>query len=101
MKIRFNLYQVLLDGYVDDELLEPCPGEPAGHWERFRQNGGRLHHTKVSPAVFRTNSSKLKYIFTLKTVSVISSDNPCKNGNARFTTVPIKSLSDQPWTRAL
>ena len=36
---------------MDDELLEPCPGEPAGHWERFRQNWGRFNHTKVSPAV--------------------------------------------------
>ena len=29
------------------------------------------------------------------TVSVISSDPPCKDGNARFTTVPLKALSDQ------
>ena len=36
---------------MDDELLEPCPREPAGHWERFRQNWGRFNHTKVSPAV--------------------------------------------------
>ena len=29
------------------------------------------------------------------TVSVISSDPPCKDGNARFTTVPSKALFDQ------
>ena len=28
------------------------------------------------------------------TVSVISSDPPCKDGNARFTTIPLKALSD-------
>ena len=29
------------------------------------------------------------------TVRVISSDSPCQNGNARFTTVHFKALSDQ------
>ena len=29
------------------------------------------------------------------TVSVISSDRPCKDGNTRFTTVPTKSYSDR------
>jgi len=29
------------------------------------------------------------------TVSVISSDPPCKDSNSRFTTVPLKALSDQ------
>ena len=29
------------------------------------------------------------------TKSVIWSDPPCKDGNARFTTVPLKPLSDQ------
>ena len=33
------------------------------------------------------------------TVSVIWSDPPCKDGNARFTTVHIKALSDQAWIR--
>ena len=28
-------------------------------------------------------------------VSVISSDPPCKDDNARFTTVPLKAVSDQ------
>ena len=28
------------------------------------------------------------------TVRVISSDPPCKDGNVRFTTVPLKPLSD-------
>ena len=32
------------------------------------------------------------------TVSVISSNHPCKDGNVRFTTVPLKS-SDQVWNR--
>ena len=30
-----------------------------------------------------------------RTVSVTSSDPPCKDDNARFTTVPLKALSDQ------
>ena len=34
-----------------------------------------------------------------ETVSVISSDPPCKDGNARFTTVLLKALSDQVWIR--
>ena len=29
------------------------------------------------------------------TVSVISSNSPCKDGNARFTTIPLKHLSGQ------
>ena len=29
------------------------------------------------------------------TLSVISSDPPCNNDNVRFTTVPLKTLSDQ------
>ena len=33
------------------------------------------------------------------TVSVISSDPPCKDGNARFTTGPLKALPDQVWIR--
>ena len=33
------------------------------------------------------------------TVSVISSDPPWKDGNARFTTVHLKAYSDQLWFR--
>ena len=32
-------------------------------------------------------------------ISVISCDHPCKDGNTRFTTVPLKTLSDQVWIR--
>ena len=35
------------------------------------------------------------YINYIGTVSIISSDPPCKDGSAIFTTVPFKSLSDQ------
>ena len=41
---------------------------------------------------------EIMYFVTLLlkgTVSVISSDPPCKDGNARFTTVSLKALSDQ------
>ena len=34
-------------------------------------------------------------VLVKRTVGVISSDPPCKDGNARFTTVPLKALSDQ------
>ena len=35
-------------------------------------------------------------VFNLKEiVRVISSDPPCKNGNVRFTTAPLKDLSGQ------
>jgi len=37
---------------------------------------------------------KLKEGVIKGTVSVISSDPPCKDGNARYTTVPLKALSD-------
>ena len=38
----------------------------------------------------------MKFLFTLKrTVSVISSDPPYKDGNARFTTSLLKPLSDE------
>ena len=41
-------------------------------------------------------SSKPKQTNVFKgTVSVILSDPPCKNGNARLTTVPLQALSDQ------
>ena len=36
-----------------------------------------------------------KPFFVKGTVSVISSDLPFKEGNARLTTVPIKALSDE------
>ena len=32
-------------------------------------------------------------------VTVILSDPPCKYGNAQFTTVPLKALSDPVWIR--
>ena len=35
------------------------------------------------------------YLYLNGSVSVISSEPPCKDGNARFTTIPLKSLSDQ------
>ena len=35
------------------------------------------------------------YKFIKGTVSVISSDPPCKDDNVRFTTEPLKALSDQ------
>ena len=33
------------------------------------------------------------------TENVISSDPPSRDDNARFTTVPLKALSDQVWIR--
>ena len=32
-------------------------------------------------------------------ISVISSDPPCKDGNARVTTEHLKALSDPVWTK--
>ena len=44
--------------------------------------------------IFR--KSLLEYLEALKgTVSIKSSKPPCKDGNTRFTLVPIKPLSDQ------
>ena len=34
-----------------------------------------------------------------RTVSIILSDSSCKDGNALFTTVPLKALSDQVWIK--
>ena len=43
-----------------------------------------------------TNPETIDKMSCLKgTVSVISSDPPCKDGNALFTTVPLKHLADQ------
>ena len=40
------------------------------------------------------------YTCTLKgTVSVILDDPPCKDGNARFTTIPLKPLCDQKFEK--
>ena len=45
-------------------------------------------------------SAKTSFPAFLKgTVSVISSNPLCKNGNARFTNLPLKALSDQVWNR--
>ncbi len=38
---------------------------------------------------------KVSFFLVKGTVSVISSYSPWKNGDARFTTVPLKALSDQ------
>ena len=35
------------------------------------------------------------WILLKGTVSIISSDPPCKDGNAQFTIVPLKPISDQ------
>ena len=40
------------------------------------------------------NKTIFKNIFLKGTVSIISSDLPCKNGNAWFTMLPLKALSD-------
>ena len=38
----------------------------------------------------------VKYLHTFKNpVRMISTDSPCKDGIDRFTTVPLKALSDQ------
>ena len=44
---------------------------------------------------------KFDWWYLKGTVSVISSDSPCKYGNARFTTVPLRALSDQVKTICL
>ena len=41
------------------------------------------------------HSKCFKFFIFKGTVSVISSDPPWKDGNARFTTVPLKPKSDQ------
>jgi len=35
------------------------------------------------------------FLLLIRVVSVILSDSQCKDGNARFTTVPLKAVSDQ------
>ena len=40
----------------------------------------------------------IKNDIEIKLFKIISGDPPCKDGNARFTTVPLKALSDQVWT---
>ena len=60
--------------------------------ERIFEEVGDFHIFKYLN-VFKFNI-KIK-----RTVSVISSDPSCTDGNARFTTVPFKALSDQVWIR--
>ena len=50
--------------------------------------------------LFNFRKFKSKRCIRKRTVSVISCDPPCKSGNSRFTTVPLKSLSDQVWIRS-
>jgi len=48
------------------------------------------------PSIFLLMGLKNNQNRSLKrTASVISSDPPCKADNARFTTLPLKALSDQ------
>ena len=54
---------------------------------------GIVGHIKLTIPVSRL---RLVLSFTRKgAVSVISSDPPCKDDNARFIKVPLKALSDQ------
>ena len=48
--------------------------------------------SKISPWIFLDQT-------WLKKKDVTSSEPPCKDGNTRFTAVPLKVLSDQVWTR--
>ena len=47
----------------------------------------------LKKCIFLFDNEKLRQ----GTVSVISSDPPCKDVNARFTTVSLKPLSDQQY----
>ena len=69
-----------------------------------------LKFLKKEPSYFLSSKINIKVFFIQDyteyticfikgTVSVISSDPPCKYGNDWFTTVALKSLSDQVWIR--
>ena len=49
---------------------------------------------KTKKAVIDCSSKKLNFSIE-GSVSEVSSDPPCKDGNAPFTTIPLKALSDQ------
>ena len=42
-----------------------------------------------------TREGQCVFRLTKESVQIISSDPLCKDGNALFTTVPVKALSDQ------
>ena len=44
-------------------------------------------------------SSTLNFKAFKGTVSVISSDPQCKDGNVRFTTIPLLALTNQGWNK--
>ena len=51
--------------------------------------------TQTSKIENKNRAKLLKMLDIKGTVSVISSDPPCKDGNGWFTTVPLIILSDQ------
>ena len=67
-----------------------------------------MNYSSLSQSLIRSKKLSLKNIdfFTevkiffysyrdSRSLGVISSDSPCKDNNARFTTFPLKALSDQ------
>ena len=73
----------------------------------FYQDGSRgkllpawgLHLYRAFHVTLPKQVTKRKFCCLEGTASVISSDPPCKDGNARFTRVLFKALSDQLWIR--
>ena len=55
----------------------------------LNKNDMRKLTTDCKPKTF------VSYSMVKGIVSVISRDSLCKDGNARFTTIPLKALSDQ------
>ena len=85
---EFRLYEnknVVAGGMIRLRQGDFTSGYSSFNW--VRNSGSRCSIVFCFPKIF------IKF-FT-RIVSVISSDPPCKDGNARFTLVPWRPLSDQ------
>ena len=70
------------------------------HWRRFIWRNTDFY---IILLIISTKNAELISFFLCSpfkgTIGVISSDSPCKDGNARFSRVHLKPLSDQVWIR--
>ena len=78
------------------------PGLVLSDEQCTRRFGPRSRNRCVHSIYSQNQTGGVNVVFVLPfkgTVRVISNDSLCKDGSVRFTTVLIKSLSDQVWIR--
>ena len=93
LETKFNFRIAISKDFQVVIFVSFLVGNPVSTWI----SSPILRVLKVSFTLF---GARLTWkIYSKETLSVISSDPPCKDGITRFTTVPLKALSDQVWIR--